>query len=156
MIISLTRSNSEGSIGFLQAPERLNVLLSRARNCLIMIGNMQTYMTSKTGRNTWIPFFESMKTKNHLYDGLPVHCERHPEKKYLLKDPEDFDMCCPDGGCSELWSVLLCLSDLNSPTPSPWFPSFLSQSFSHLSTCQVLSGISSDTRLFVLINSNFT
>lgn len=103
MIISLTRSNSEGNIGFLAAPERLNVLLSRARDCLIMIGNMETYMNSKKGGDTWRPFFESMKAKAHLYDGLPVRCEKHPEKQFLLKEPADFDRCCPDGGCAENW-----------------------------------------------------
>lgn len=107
VIVSLTRSNSDGDIGFLAARERLNVLLSRARDCLIMIGNMETYMHSKKGKDTWVPFFESMKTKNHLYDGLPVRCERHPEKKFLLKEPEDFDRFCPDGGCAEAWYVLL-------------------------------------------------
>lgn len=103
MIVSLTRSNSDGDIGFLAARERLNVLLSRARDCLIMIGNMDTYMHSKKGGDTWLPFLDSMKTKNHLYDGLPVRCEKHPEKKFLLKVPEDFDRCCPDGGCAESW-----------------------------------------------------
>lgn len=47
VIISLTRSNNDGDIGFLSAKERLNVLLSRARNCLIMFENMQTFMQSK-------------------------------------------------------------------------------------------------------------
>lgn len=103
MIVSLTRSNSDGDIGFLAARERLNVLLSRARDCLIMIGDMRTYMHSKKGRDTWLPFFETMKIKTHLYDGLPVRCERHPETKFLLKAPEDFDRCCPDGGCAESW-----------------------------------------------------
>lgn len=68
-----------------------------------MIGNMETYMHSKKGKDTWIPFFELMKTKSHLYDGLPVKCETHPEKKFLLKEPVDFDKCCPNGGCAEPW-----------------------------------------------------
>lgn len=60
-------------------------------------------MQSKKGKDTWVTFFESMKSKSHLYDGLPVRCERHQEKNYLLKVPEDFDRCCPDGGCADLW-----------------------------------------------------
>lgn len=101
--MSLTRSNANGDIGFLAARERLNVLLSRARDCLIMFGNMETYMSSKKGKDTWVPFFESMKAKNHLYDGLPVKCEKHPEKKFLLREPNDFDKCCPNGGCAAPW-----------------------------------------------------
>lgn len=103
VVVSLTRSNDRGDIGFLSAPERLNVLISRARNCLLMIGNMETFMTSKKGKLAWIPFFESMKAKNHLYDGLPVTCQRHPDRRFLLKEPADFDRCCPDGGCAEPW-----------------------------------------------------
>ncbi|KAF3761456.1 P-loop containing nucleoside triphosphate hydrolase protein [Cryphonectria parasitica EP155] len=107
VLVSLTRSNNNGDIGFLAARERLNVLLSRARNCLVMFGNMDTYMQSKKGKDTWMPFFESMTAKSHLYDGLPIHCENHPEKTFLLQTPEDFDTCCPDGGCAEICGALL-------------------------------------------------
>lgn len=88
------------------APERLNVLLSRARCGLIMIGNENTFMASKKGGEMWTTFLESLQTKGCLHDGLPVRCEKHPEKTYLLKEPDDFDRCCPDGGCSEPWYVL--------------------------------------------------
>ncbi|ROW08400.1 hypothetical protein VMCG_03318 [Cytospora schulzeri] len=71
-----------------------------------LFGNMETYMNSKKGKDTWAPFFESMKAKSHLYDGLPVKCEKHPEKKFLLKEPVDFDKCCPNGGCAEPWRDL--------------------------------------------------
>lgn len=70
-----------------------------------MFGNMQTYMQSKKGKDTWVSFFESMKAKNHLYDGLPVRCEKHPDRKSILKMPEDFIRYCPDGGCAEPWYV---------------------------------------------------
>lgn len=46
VIASLTRSNASNDIGFMMAPERLNVLLSRARNGLIMIGNSNTFTKS--------------------------------------------------------------------------------------------------------------
>jgi hypothetical protein len=42
-IILTTRSNSACAIGFMKSPERLNVLLSRARDGLILIGNMDTF-----------------------------------------------------------------------------------------------------------------
>lgn len=103
VIASLTRSNESGDIGFMSAPERLNVLVTRARNCLVLIGNMDTFMRSKKGGPTWRPFFELMKSRNHLYDGLPVRCEKHPEKTALLKEPMDFKKFCPDGGCTEPW-----------------------------------------------------
>lgn len=105
VIVSLTRSNSRGDIGFLAAPERLNVLLSRARNSVFLLGSMETFMQSKKGQHVWVPFFKSLKAKGHLYDGLPVKCERHPEHRSLLRKPLDFDKFCPDGGCTEPWQV---------------------------------------------------
>lgn len=43
----MTRSNEAGDIGFMASPERVNVLLSRARNALFMIGNANTFAKSR-------------------------------------------------------------------------------------------------------------
>lgn len=100
VIASLTRSNSSGDIGFMIAPERLNVLLSRARKALIIIGNSGTFLASRRGVDTWRPFFKLLTENNDIYDGLPVKCEQHPERQNVLKQPSDFEQLCPDGGCS--------------------------------------------------------
>ncbi|KAL4882176.1 P-loop containing nucleoside triphosphate hydrolase protein [Aspergillus karnatakaensis] len=101
VIASLTRSNKNGEIGFMGAPQRLNVLLSRARDILIMIGNSKTFLGSRKGKQIWKPFIDQLQTSGHLYDGLPVKCEQHPQRLALPKSPEDFDKLCPDGGCEE-------------------------------------------------------
>lgn len=85
------------------APERLNVLITRARHGMIIFGNMETFTSSKKGRAAWLPFFEMLKDRGCLYDGLPVKCERHPERTALIKEPSDFAKMCPDGGCPEVW-----------------------------------------------------
>ena len=105
VIISLTRSNARGDIGFLSSPERLNVLLSRARNGLIMIGNTKTFLESRKGGELWAKLMGLLKEGSHIYDGFPVKCEQHPDRRSLLRQPKDFDEC-PDGGCNEPWSVL--------------------------------------------------
>ena len=87
----------------MKSPERLNVTITRARDGLIMIGNMSTFMESKQGKETWTPYFDLLQKQGHVYSGLPVKCERHPSKTALLAEPLDFDENCPDGGCSELW-----------------------------------------------------
>jgi hypothetical protein len=87
----------------MSAPERLNVLLSRTRIGLILFGNVETFLKSKRGKGTWTPFVEMLKENGHLYDGLPIQCERHPSKMAILQRREDFDLYCPDGGCSEPW-----------------------------------------------------
>lgn len=101
----MTRSNGNGEIGFMSSPQRVNVMLSRARNALIMIGNANTFMSSRKGKEVWIPLMEHLKTAQHIYDGFPVKCERHPDKKALLQTVKDFDLICPDGGCTEPWYV---------------------------------------------------
>ncbi|KAF8877921.1 hypothetical protein BD779DRAFT_1803847 [Infundibulicybe gibba] len=101
VIVSLTRSNSNHDIGFMFSPERLNVLLSRARNALIMIGNTETFSKSRKGGEIWNKLFGLLKKAGHVYDGLPVACGRHQDRKALLREPNDFDSECPDGGCKE-------------------------------------------------------
>ncbi|KAE9384189.1 hypothetical protein BT96DRAFT_1008327, partial [Gymnopus androsaceus JB14] len=81
---SLTRSNSNRDIGFMSAPEQLNVLLSRARDGLIMIGNAETYSTARKGSDLWTRFFGLLKLDNHIYEGLPVK-----PVKYLANGRDD-------------------------------------------------------------------
>ncbi|KAL0766656.1 hypothetical protein CaCOL14_011101 [Colletotrichum acutatum] len=107
VIVSLTRSNNNGDIGFMKAPERLNVLCSRARECLILIGNMETFMASGHGKAVWVPFFTLLKEKNYLHDGFAIRCQQHPDRIALLKEPEDFDAKCPDGGCDEACNAIM-------------------------------------------------
>ncbi|KNG51926.1 stage v sporulation protein k [Stemphylium lycopersici] len=101
VIACLTRSNEAGDIGFMASPQRVNVLLSRARNALIMIGNANTFMNSRKGKEVWVPLMDNLKQDGHVYDGFPIKCEQHPEKTALLSEKEQFDSVCPDGGCSE-------------------------------------------------------
>ncbi|KAF2637377.1 P-loop containing nucleoside triphosphate hydrolase protein [Massarina eburnea CBS 473.64] len=107
VIASLTRSNTLGDIGFMSSPQRVNVLLSRARNALIMIGNADTFMDSRKGKEVWVPLMDQMKQEGHIYNGFPVQCEKHPGKKALLTTSEAFDTECPDGGCAEPCDTLL-------------------------------------------------
>ena len=107
VLISMTRSNKSHDIGFMAAPERLNVLLSRARNGLIMIGNSETFMKARKGKEIWQKLFEHMKENNHVYEGFPVKCGKHPDRTALLSSAEDFETQCPDGGCKEPWQVFL-------------------------------------------------
>ena len=103
VIATLTRSNSDHDIGFMYSPERLNVLLSRARNAMIMIGNADTFTGSKKGGELWTRLFKMLRKGGHIYEGLPVKCFRHPSRVAVVKDSKQFDVDCPDGGCQEPW-----------------------------------------------------
>ena len=105
VIGSLTRSNSNCDIGFMSSPERVNVLLSRARNGLILLGNSATFLGARKGKELWDKVFTLLKTGRHIYDGLPVKCERHPGRNAVLSQAIDFDTECPDGGCKEPWYI---------------------------------------------------
>lgn len=103
VLVSMTRSNKSHDIGFMAAPERLNVLLSRARDGLIMIGNSETFMNARKGKEVWRKCFDHLKQNDHVYEGFPVKCEKHPDRAALLSSAEDFETQCPDGGCNESW-----------------------------------------------------
>lgn len=68
-----------------------------------MIGNANTFMNSRKGKEVWLPLFDHLKQNGHIYDGFPVKCERHPTKTSLLRQKDDFETECPDGGCAEPW-----------------------------------------------------
>ena len=87
------------------APERLNVLLSRARNGLIMVGDLETFINARNGKDVWRKLFDNLKQNDHIYEGFPVKCEKHPSRTALLSSSADFETQCPDGGCNEPWQV---------------------------------------------------
>ncbi|KAG1717605.1 P-loop containing nucleoside triphosphate hydrolase protein [Suillus lakei] len=107
VIASLTRSNESNDIGFMNSPERLNVLISRARDGLILIGNSQTFINARRGKELWVKFFELVKQRNYMYEGFPIKCERHPDRTVLIKSASEFDTLCPDGGCAEICNIML-------------------------------------------------
>lgn len=94
----------------MSAPQRVNVMLSRARNGLLIIGNPDTFTSSRKGKDVWMPLMNKLKLDGHVYDGVPVRCEQHPDKVALLSQKKHFDVVCPDGGCSESWYVYRFLS----------------------------------------------
>ena len=67
-IYSVTRSNEEGRLGFLQARERLNVALSRGRSALVIVGDDE-FCRAAEGEN---PF---RRVLDHI-DGHQENCER--------------------------------------------------------------------------------
>ena len=89
----------------MSSQERLNVLLSRARKGLVLIGDTETFLASRKGAQVWEPLIRMLAARNLIFEGLPVRCEQHPSTEMLLKKPEDFDKHCPDGGCSTQWYV---------------------------------------------------
>lgn len=103
VIASLCRSNPDNDIGFMFSPERLNVLLSRARNALIMIGNANTFTNARKGKELWQKLLQLLRNGGHVYEGFPIVCGKHTQCTALPKVPEDFNVMSPEGGCVSPW-----------------------------------------------------
>ncbi|KXZ51992.1 hypothetical protein GPECTOR_10g1014 [Gonium pectorale] len=100
VVASLVRSNDSGSVGFLREPERINVLLSRARHGMILIGNAATLRNAKSpeARRHWGRVLGALEAAGAVTRGLPVACQSHGTQS-LVDTPEAFKERVPDGGC---------------------------------------------------------
>ncbi|KAF3908937.1 hypothetical protein ABW21_db0204613 [Orbilia brochopaga] len=103
IIVSLVRSNDRKECGFLRTPNRINVLLSRAKHGMYIIGDAATSM----GVPMWHKVIELFEQGHNLGPQLQLHCTRHPDKKTFVGCPKDFETQCPEGGCAETCGLLL-------------------------------------------------
>eukprot|EP00536_Pseudo-nitzschia_multiseries_P007577 jgi/Psemu1/195979/e_gw1.180.79.1 len=100
VIASLVRCNENGSIGFLKEPQRVNVLLSRARYGMFIVGSYNTLMGTPAGQKTWSTLFEIMSKKGQIRRGLPTVCTVHPnDPPKELHNKIGFRSIRPNGGC---------------------------------------------------------
>lgn len=101
IVVSLVRSNARGDIGFLKEEQRVNVLLSRARIGLYMVGNAKTFTQSTKGGHVWNPILERLEKDKSVLEGFPTVCQLHPEDAAInINKPELFRELCPNGGCT--------------------------------------------------------
>lgn len=96
-----------GNVGFLRTDNRTNVLLSRAKHGLIMLGNaaMLEYAAEQKAKDgfekpgMWKPCIDLMRCAKRILPGLPIVCQNHPDYKNMVCQPSDFDCVSVDGGC---------------------------------------------------------
>jgi hypothetical protein len=101
IVISLVRSNKRGVIGFLKEEQRVNVLLSRARYGMFILGNSATLQKSGPGRVVWEPILDMLASSGKVLKGFPTACQLHPEDGPIdLCIPADFRHIRPNGGCN--------------------------------------------------------
>lgn len=98
VIISLVRSNKDRRTGFLKVPNRINVLLSRAKHGMYIIGDTGT--ASKVP--TWQSVIEMLKDSDSLGSKLQLSCSHHPEAVISVSSAKDFQSESSDGGCRRL------------------------------------------------------
>ncbi|CCF36962.1 hypothetical protein CH063_00242 [Colletotrichum higginsianum] len=96
IIVSLVRSNNEKRCGFLSTSNRINVLLSRAKHGMYIIGNSNT----SSHVPMWAQVTEILQNGGNFGKELELQCPRHPENRSFVSRPEQFVQSAPDGGCN--------------------------------------------------------
>ncbi|CAB3384828.1 Hypothetical predicted protein [Cloeon dipterum] len=96
ILLSLVRSNEGGNIGYLAKENRVCVALSRAKNGLVMVGNMDC-LSSRS--HLWDSIRHTLENQDAISDALTLRCESHPNHTFKVQDAEDFFMLAPHGGC---------------------------------------------------------
>ncbi|KAI9712705.1 MAG: hypothetical protein M1820_001326 [Bogoriella megaspora] len=93
VVISLVRSNKEKNCGFLKTFNRINVLLSRAKHGMYIIGNAKTAY----GVQMWADVINILRKENNFGGSLELSCPRHPETPIYVTHPDDFHEQAPEG-----------------------------------------------------------
>ena len=95
VIISLVRSNDESRCGFLKTSNRINVLLSRARHGMYIIGNAHTARSVPM----WDQVVTILEKDGNIGRTLALCCPRHKETPIEVSEPDGFSIYSPEGGC---------------------------------------------------------
>ncbi|KAF9942869.1 hypothetical protein BGZ67_009963 [Mortierella alpina] len=105
VIISLVRSSSRedehgisSTIGFLKSSNRTNVLLSRAKHGMYLIGDAA--LMDKPQNGIWPQVITELKRKGRIGEGFLLRCRNHSHIKIPpATNPEMFETLMPNGIC---------------------------------------------------------
>ncbi|EDS36543.1 NFX1-type zinc finger-containing protein 1 [Culex quinquefasciatus] len=101
VLLSLVRSNDTGSIGFLAFRNRICVALSRARDGLYIVGNMDLLAKANP---MWQTIRKRLETHSAIGSVLELMCEEHM-CLVQIEQPEDFEKV-SYGGCQDMCRVV--------------------------------------------------
>ena len=103
ILLSLVRSNHEGSIGFLSVQSRVCVALSRARHGLYIVGNMSELASVSS---VWKSIRAMLMESDMLGESLQLVCKIHDKNTKTIKVPENFEKLV-NRGCEEACNEVL-------------------------------------------------
>lgn len=93
ILLSLVRSNSQGTIGFLGVENRICVALSRAKSGFYLFGDAPNLCKSSM---LWWEVVQIMSEEpRRIGFHLPLTCEKHKEKTFIQGAPDVHDLCSP-------------------------------------------------------------
>ncbi|CAI7840806.1 unnamed protein product, partial [Closterium sp. NIES-54] len=102
IIISLVRNNVDGKIGFLKSPNRTNVLLSRAKHGMYIIGNASTMRAATSKSVLWPRIMDMLESNGRVQKCIPLRCVNHPDTLTLIERAGEFKEKASEGGCSQM------------------------------------------------------
>lgn len=82
ILLSLVRNNGEGNIGFLKQENRVCVALSRARDGLFIMGNIDDLIINN---NIWPKISKVLEEEFAIGDSLPLRCQIHTEQRTQVR-----------------------------------------------------------------------
>lgn len=91
-----SKEDDRSGIGFLKSTNRSNVLLSRAKHGMYLLGNAEL-MANKS--QMWADVIGMLRSRNQVGDSFPILCPQHPNNRNNVKIPQQFAEFAPDGGC---------------------------------------------------------
>ncbi|KAL0245320.1 hypothetical protein GEMRC1_009399 [Eukaryota sp. GEM-RC1] len=112
VIVSLTRCNSAGSIGFLKFDNRINVMLSRAKHGMYVLGSkitIEKYEAKNLARANPSPetliskVVNQFEAQNLIFDYFETYCSAH-QTSTLIYSVNDWNQV-ESGGCDELCGI---------------------------------------------------
>ena len=95
VVISLVRSNPQNNCGFLRTPNRINVLLSRAKHGMYIIGNANACRSIPM----WDDVIRRLQADRNFGTSLELQCPRHPDTPLAVSHPDHFITFSPESGC---------------------------------------------------------
>ncbi|CAI5462650.1 unnamed protein product [Closterium sp. Yama58-4] len=101
VIISLVRNNMDGKIGFLKSPNRTNVLLSRAKHGMYIIGNAST-MRASSKSVLWPRILTILQSRGRVGRSIPLRCVNHSDTVTHIGSAREFREKASEGGCSQM------------------------------------------------------
>ena len=98
IILSLVRSNDKLDIGFLKEENRICVSLSRAKQGLFIVGNLDQMCLSSS---LWKKIRTSLEEMDSVDTGFKICCQNHPEVLRKLSSAAELQEEAPEGGCTK-------------------------------------------------------
>lgn len=99
VLLSTVRNNKEGRVGFINMTNRVNVMLSRARHGMVVLGNAATLRAAQLrGAGMWGQVLDILDKDGCVDSCLKTQCVNHGTVTEI-REVADFQRLAGDGGC---------------------------------------------------------